>query len=432
MHALTYTLGVVVFVLGVAVSIALHECGHMIPAKKFGVKVPQFFVGFGRTVWSFKRGETEYGLKAFPLGGFVKLVGMLPPEPGRDGSELRTADTGLFTQLISDARHAEHEHIGPQDQGRLFYQKPWWQKVIVMAGGPTVNLVIATVLFSISFIGFGVQTPTTTISAVQDCAIASSQAGRTCTAKDPVTPARKAGLQVGDTLVSFNGTPVKDWDRLTTLIRANGDRVATIGYTRDGEHRTVQIATTVLARTSTSDPDKTVKVGFLGVSPTTQNQRQGVGYVASQMGTMIKQTFSSLWHLPARMVDVVKAAFGAKRSADTPVSVVGASRVAGELVTADHPSFAEGAQRLITLIAGLNLFLWAFNLIPLLPLDGGHIAGALWEALRRALARLLRRPDPGYVDVAKMLPVAYAMGTVLMIMGVLLIFADIVNPVSLT
>src|SRR5690606_17548256 len=135
-----YALGVIVFAVGVAASIALHEMGHMWPAKKFGVKVTQFFVGFGRTVWSFRRGETEYGLKAVPLGGFVKLVGMLPPERDDDPRHARTSNTGLFTQLASDARQLEYETVTEADTERLFYRKPWWQKVIVMAGGPTVNL----------------------------------------------------------------------------------------------------------------------------------------------------------------------------------------------------------------------------------------------------------------------------------------------------
>src|SRR5690606_22052534 len=131
--------------------------------------------------------------------------------------------------------------------------------------------------------------------------------------------------------------------------------------------------------------------------------------------------------LPVRMVDVVKAAFGAEREANGPISVVGASRVAGELVTVDDPTWGERTQRIISLLGGLNLFLWLFNLVPLLPLDGGHIAGALWEQVRRTFARLRGRPDPGFVDVAKMLPVAYAVGLLLMIMGVVLIYADIVN-----
>ncbi|KAA1376515.1 M50 family metallopeptidase [Aeromicrobium fastidiosum] len=432
MNALIYTLGVVVFVIGVVLSIALHELGHMYPAKKFGIKVTQFFVGFGNTVWSTKRGETEYGFKAIPLGGYVKLVGMLPPAKDADPHEVRTTNTGLFTQLISDARSAEYEHVDDKDLDRLFYRKPWWQKLIVMAGGPMVNIVIAVFLFAIVFMGFGAITPTTTVRAVSDCAISDAEAGRTCQATDPETPASKAGLEAGDRITGFNGEAISDWKELSEVIRANGSREATIDFVRDGRDLSATVATSVLARADTDDPTKTVEVGFLGVQPTEEMQRQGPVYVAQVMGDYVQGAAQAIWHLPERMVDVTKAAFGAERDPEGPISVVGASRVAGESFTVDDPTWSERAQRVLVLLAGLNLFLAMFNFIPLLPLDGGHIAGALWEAVRRGFAKLRGAPDPGHVDVAKMLPVAYAMGALLMLMSVILIYADIVNPVSLS
>ncbi len=432
MTALIYTLGVVLFILGVIVSIALHEVGHMYPAKKFGVKVTQYFVGFGNTLWSFKRGETEYGIKAIPLGGYVKLVGMLPPAKTADPHEVRATNTGMFTQLVADARHAEYEHVTDADQDRLFYRKPWWQKLIVMAGGPMVNVAIAVVLFSVVIMGFGIQQPTTTVNAVSDCAISDAEAGRACTDADPITPARQAGLQPGDEFVSFNGTPVTSWEQLTRMIRGNGDREATIVVERDGREVRETVATSVIARASLDDPERTEKVGFLGVEPVQAYVRQGPGAVVDVMGEYTSATIGVIVHLPQRMVDVTKAAFGAERKADGPISVVGASRVAGELVTIDQPTWAERASRLLALLASLNLFLALFNFIPLLPLDGGHIAGALWEAIRRGWARLRGSPDPGYVDVARMLPVAYGVGALLLVMGVILIYADIVNPVRLS
>jgi membrane-associated protease RseP (regulator of RpoE activity) len=432
MNTLIYTLGVVVFILGVAISIALHEVGHMWPAKKFGVKVTQYFVGFGKTLWSVKRGETEYGIKALPLGGYVKLVGMLPPEPGSDPHELRRADTGLLSQLISDARHAEYEHVTDADSDRLFYKKPAWQKLIVMSGGPLVNVLIAAVLFTVVIAGFGIQEPTTRVEAVADCAIRDAEAGRACTDADPVTPARKAGLRPGDQIVTFNGHDVESWTQLTRMIRGNGDRVAEIGIERDGQVFERSVATTVLARVSLDDPTKTQKVGFLGIVPERAYVRHGIPTVAAVMSDYTVATLDVIIHLPQRMVDVAKAAFGAPRKADGPVSVVGASRVAGELVTIDEPTWAERAVRLLALLASLNLFLALFNFIPLLPLDGGHIAGAVWEGTRRGWARLRGKPDPGYVDVARMLPIAYGVGVVLIAMGALLVYADIVNPVRLS
>ncbi|MBA2417328.1 MAG: site-2 protease family protein [Nocardioidaceae bacterium] len=431
MNALLYTLGVVVFAVGVLVSIALHEVGHMYPAKRFGVKVTQYFVGFGRTVWSTRRGETEYGIKAFPLGGFVKLVGMLPPEPGGDPTRVRKSNTGLFTQLVADARTAEYENVRPDEQDRLFYRKPWWQKLVVMTGGPLVNLVIALFLFAVVFMGIGAPMASTTIATVSDCAISDAEAvaGRTCTADDPVTPAKRAGLQPGDTISSFNGQQVTGWPQLTQMIRANGDREATIGLQRDGVAVTETVNTSVLARVSLSDPDRTERVGFLGVTPTVGYVRQGPGFVLSTMGSYTKATGVAIIDLPQRMVAVTKAAFGGVREQDGPMSVVGASRVAGEMVTADETTWTDRVYRILSLIAAVNLFVALFNFIPLLPLDGGHIVGALWEGLRRGWARVAGRPDPGYVDVGKMLPVAYAVGALLLVMGVLLIYADIVNPV---
>lgn len=432
MNALIYTLGVVIFVIGVVLSIALHEVGHMYPAKKFGIKVTQYFVGFGKTIWSTKRGETEYGFKSIPLGGYVKLVGMLPPAKGADPNEVRKSNTGLFTQLISDAREAEYEHIEDKDLDRLFYRKPWWQKLIVMAGGPMVNIVIAVFLFAVVFMGFGAMTPTTTVQEVSDCAITDAEAGRTCTPDDPQTPASKAGLQVGDRIAGFNDTKITSWETLTRMIRANGSKEATIEFVRDGRTQSATVATSVLARVDLDDTTKTVDVGFLGVSPTQEMDRKGPGYVADVMSDYVVATAEAIWHLPERMVEVTKAAFGAERKADGPISVVGASRVAGESFTIDDPTWSERAQRVLVLLAGLNLFLAMFNFIPLLPLDGGHIAGALWEAVRRGFAKVLGRPDPGHVDVAKMLPVAYAVGALLMLMSVILIYADIVNPVRLS
>ncbi len=432
MTALLYTLGVVVFAVGVVASIALHEVGHMWPAKKFGVKVTQYFVGFGRTVWSTRRGETEYGFKAIPLGGYVKLVGMLPPAKGQDPHEVRDTNTGLFTQLVADARDAEYEHVSDADMDRLFYRRPWWQKLIVMTGGPFMNLVIAFVLFTIVLMGFGVLQPTTTVAQVSDCAISDAEAGRACTDKDPETPASKAGLQQGDRFVSFDGTAITSWDQLSRLIRKNGDRDATIVVERDGREISRTVPTTVIARASLDDPTSTEKVGFLGVVPQQETQRQDVGTVFTTMGGQLKATGLAIWHLPNRMVEVTKAAFGAERPEDGPVSVVGASRVAGEIATVGDPTWSQRAVGLMSLLASLNLFLFAFNLVPLLPLDGGHIAGALWEAVKRGWARLRGLPTPDPVDVARMLPVAYAVGGILMIMSVILIYADIVNPVRLS
>jgi membrane-associated protease RseP (regulator of RpoE activity) len=430
---LAYTLGVVLFALGVLASIALHEVGHMVPAKRFGVRVSQYFVGFGRTLWSVRRGETEYGIKAIPLGGFVRLIGMFPPAKDQPAGTVRKSSTGVFTALIADARAAEYESVKPGEDHRLFYRKPWWQKLIIMSGGPMVNVILAVLILGGVFMGFGIYQPKTVIAQVSDCVIPASDAGRTCKPSDPVSPAKLAGLRSGDRIVSFNGQTITSWDELTTLIRANGNDAATLVYERAGVYHAVQTSTTVSQRPDLNDPSKTVEVGFFGVSPTEVRERQGPGYVAGTMWDYTEKTAGVLVHMPAKMVGVFQAAFGGQaRDAQSPMSVVGASRVAGELATTHQLSVSDRIASVLGLLGVVNLFVALFNFIPLLPLDGGHIAGALYEAVRRVIARLRGRPDPGFVDVAKLLPVAYVAATVIIVMGVLLVYADLVNPVRLT
>jgi membrane-associated protease RseP (regulator of RpoE activity) len=437
-----YALGVVLLLVGIAVSIGLHEVGHLLPAKRFGVKVTQYFVGFGRTVWSRRRGETEYGLKAIPLGGYVKLVGMLPPGPGEGAGEgagegplrVRKSNTGMFTQIISDARAAEYELVEPGDERRLFYKLPWWKKVVVMAGGPTVNLVLAFLLFGGVFMLYGVLTPTTKVADVSDCVIAASEAEpqRRCTDADPVAPAKRAGLQEGDVIVAMNGVEVTSWEHLTTLIRANEGGTARIVYERDGERHTATTNTMVSPRPDLEDTDEFVEVGFLGVQPELVREKQGPLFVITTMGDYTWRTLEALGTLPVKLWEVGKAAVGIEeRADDSPMSVVGASRVAGELTSDERVPVGDRLVSVVMLLGGVNLFVGMFNFIPLLPLDGGHIAGALYEALRRGLARVLGRPDPGYFDTAKLLPVAYVMASVILAMSVVLIYADIVAPVRL-
>lgn len=451
MTALFYALGVLIFVLAILVSIGLHELGHMIPAKRFGGKVTQYFIGFGPTVWSTRRGETEYGVKAIPLGGYVKIVGMLPPgaadladevEYDADGNQVvkvRKSNTGLFTQLISDARAAEWETIRPEDSDRLFYKMPWWKKVIVMAGGPTVNVLIAFFLFWTIFATYGERTiepdaGQPVIDEVSQCVIPYVDNRTVCEESDPVSPAAEAGLQPGDVITSFNGTPITGWEQLRTLIRGNDDGTAVIGYERDGQQLTGETSTTVEARPESATDQTLRQVGFLGVTPTTQEvvTTGGPLYTVERMGTMTVDTVKALGTLPVKVWEVGEAIVGVEeRKADSPVSIVGGSRLAGETVSHESFPVQEKTVFLVLLIASFNLFIGLFNFIPLLPLDGGHIAGALWEALRRGFARLRGRPDPGYVDVAKLLPIAYCVAGVLLVMGVVLIVGDLVVPLHL-
>ena len=450
MSYLLYTLAVIGFILAILVSIGLHELGHMIPAKAFGGKVTQYFIGFGPTVWSKQVGETEYGLKAIPLGGYVKIVGMLPPgadqlgERTDDGAlKIRKSNTGMFTQLISDARSAEWELIRPEDEPRLFYKMSWWKKVIVMAGGPTVNIAIAFFVLWGVFGIYGVHENVVdkghpVVSSLQECLLTWEDQGRECRASDKPTPAADAGLKPGDELISFNGTELTSWSVAQELIRDNMDGDATIVIERDGERMTLHTQTVVQERVKdvddTSANPETAKVGFFGMSPETHvvTTKEGPVYALKEMGVMAENAVHSLLRLPVKVWHVALAIVGVEeRSADSPVSIVGGGRIAGEIAAHEGLDVGEKVASFAFLVGGFNLFIGIFNFVPLLPLDGGHIATALWEGVRRAFAKVFRRPDPGHADPAKLLPVAYVVASALLVMGVVLIVADLVVPLHL-
>ena len=411
----------------IMVSIALHEIGHLVPAKIFGVKVTQYFVGFGRTIWSRKRGETEYGFKLFPLGGYVRLVGMYPPEKQSDKPK------GWLTRLADRARSYEYEEITPADDGRLFHQKPVWQKVIVMLGGPAMNLLLAFLIFLGINLFHGTWQSTLNVTVVNDCVIPAGRTPATCQDGDPQTPAKQAGVMVGDKVVAFNGHRVSTWDELTDLIRANRDGAATLTVERDGRTMELPTVNTIIQSVPDRlDPTSRVEAGFLGVSPGRELVRGGVIETAGQMWNITRMSLVALASFPVRVWNVgVGLATGAERDINSPISVVGASRVAGEIAVADSVPIQDRVASWLSLLGSVNLFVALLNLVPLLPLDGGHIAGALYEALRRGLARLRGKSDPGPVDTAKMLPVAYLVGGFLLIGGVVLILADIISPIKL-
>ncbi|WP_214109699.1 M50 family metallopeptidase [Acrocarpospora catenulata] len=429
-----YLAGFLLLFVGLLVSIALHEIGHLVPAKLFNVRVTQYMVGFGGTLWSRRRGETEYGVKYVPLGGYVRMIGMLPPRPYDAPGKLRSVSTGPWQGLIDNARAVASEDIRPGDEDRVFYRKPWWQKVIIMAGGPFMNFVLAFLLFAVVMMGFGVMVQKPVLSEVSKCVIPAAEAAkRECRADDPPSPAAKAGLLPRDRLLSIEGTPVSTWEGAQKLIRSHGAGPAVLVVDRGGKELTLNVDLIAQDRPDLNNPEKIVKnVGFLGVSPTAVLERQGPGYVIGQMWEMTSRTAVAMVDIPSKMVGIWNAAFsGEKRDPNGPIGVVGAGRIGGEIAASSAPLESK-IIIFIQLLAGLNLAVGMFNLIPLLPLDGGHIAGGLWEGVKRAWAKIARRPTPGYVDVAKALPITYVMAILLLFMGGLLIFADIVNPVRIS
>lgn len=436
---MSYLLGVGIIVLGLVVSIGLHELGHMVPAKIFGVRVPQYMVGFGPTLWSFTRGETEYGIKAIPLGGYVRLVGMYPP-----GSEKAQAKTGFFSQAIAGAREASTEEIRPGEEHRAFYNLSMGKKIIVMFGGPFMNLVIAFFLMSVVAVGFGIMTPTTTVGTVSACVLpADAPVDATCEADSQAAPGAAAGLEPGDTVTSWDGQKITDWDQLSALIAATGGRSVAVNYNRDGQEQSTMVTPVVAARPVFDDKDQPVldkdgtqvysDRGFVGVSPIQEMTPQSIAVVPGQIGNQLKTVGQVILTLPQRLVAIGQAAFGSQeRDPNSVVGVVGIGRFAGELASADIVGYTPKlvAADLTSMLAGLNIALFAFNMVPLLPLDGGHIAGALYEGTRRKFAQLRGQKDPGPADTARMVPVAYLVFALFAAMSLLLIYADIVKPIK--
>jgi len=457
---LLYILGIVIVAIGFVVSIGLHELGHLSFAKLFKVRVGQYMIGFGPTLFSRTKGETEYGIKAIPLGGYISMAGMYPPaHPGEkarmsgtdtfavqgDGQEGSggNARTGMMQTLVQDARTASEEAVPIDDEKRSFYLLPIWKRIVIMLAGPFMNLVIAVVLFAVVLCGFGIQSVSTTLGSVSTCLVPATSNSQKCTSGDAEAPAAAAGIKPGDTIVSIDGTPIDSWTQVSSMIQKSPNTALTVVVKRDGTEKTLTATPQPTERyryaadgtTVLKDADGkalTETVGMLGVTAAMELKQQPITSVLPAVGNNIARVTQVIVHLPQRMVDVAKAAFGpGKRDPNGPVSVVGIGRMAGEITSINTVPFVDRMAYLVGLVASVNVALLVLNLVPLLPLDGGHVAGALWEGIRRFFAKLFGRKDPGPVDIAKLVPLTLTVVLILGAMSVLLMYADIVKPIAI-
>jgi membrane-associated protease RseP (regulator of RpoE activity) len=392
---MSYALGVIFFVVALLVSVMLHELGHFATAKAYGMKATRFFVGFGPTLWSTHRGETEYGVKAIPAGGFVKIVGMTPLE-----------------------------EVEPGDEERAFYRQPARQRLVVLASGSVIHLLIAFVLLYLVLVTSGDPlrvNPTLTVDSTQKCVVLDSSR-QTCKPGDPAAPARGV-LESGDRIVAIDGTPTTTFDVLRHRLESSAGHRLTLTLVRDGSRMDVQL-------TPIAVQDHGQTIGRIGFYPAVERQSvgvlSGVPRTFTTLGEFAKSTGTALWHMPSEVSQILH---GQPRG-NGAASVVDIARVSGQIAQA-RVSLGDRLASLLLIVAQVNFFVGVFNLLPLLPLDGGHIAIIGFEQARRRVYSWFGRPDPGRVDLLKVMPVTYAVVAVFIGLSLLLLYAGIVNPIRL-
>ncbi|MGH3096700.1 MAG: M50 family metallopeptidase [Streptosporangiales bacterium] len=392
--------GIVLFAVALIISIVLHEAGHFVFARIFGMKATEFFIGFGPRLWSRFKGDTEYGFKAIPAGGYVKIVGMTPLE-----------------------------QIDPADEPRAFYrQRPMHRFLVLIAGSLTHFLIAAVLLLIIlMFVGIPVRTSTLTVEKVVPCV---PTAGSCSAGGSHASPAAKSGLRAGDRIVGFNGKRVDSWKQLTADLEKSGGQKVRLLVDRGG--KTIKVTPTLATR---RDPESGKRIGYLGVvskqriaqyqtyDPLDAYAMTGQIFV-SQVGLI----FQALGGIPAAIPQLFSPDRGSTKGGQVG-SVVGAARMAGSVFGSDEPMRAKSAY-FLNMVQSVNLFIGVFNLLPLLPMDGGHVAVLAWERLRAWWARKRGRADPGPVDMTKLLPATTLVFVLLVGLGLLLITADLVNPLA--
>lgn len=390
------TLGALAFIVALLLSVMVHEFGHYITAKRFGMHVTEFFLGFGRKIWSIKLGETEFGLKALPAGGYCKISGMSPNEP-----------------------------IAPEIESRAFYKASAPRRLIVLGAGSFLHFVLGFLLLFILFAGIGTSKVLSTVSEVVPCVTTKSA----CTSSDPISPAKSAGLQPGDEITGINGKSNLRWEEITNVLRSSPNISVTLKIRRGTQ--VLEVPVTLASRIV----DGKVR-GFLGVINKVGLVRETPLNALSESTASFNQLFSgsvrSLVSLPAQIPSLFRQTFlGEERSQDGLVGIVGVARATSEAASSGNLTGGEKFATFILIIASLNVFVGIFNLIPILPLDGGHMAVAIVDGIRRSNARRRGRPQPDPIDVERLTPITLVVVAFLIFLTLLLLFADIFNPINL-
>jgi len=394
--------GVIAFIVALLFSVMVHEAGHFLTARRFDMKVTEFFLGFGKRIWSFTRGETEFGIKAIPAGGYCRIVGM-----------------------------SVNEEMEESDRGRAFYLASAPKRLIVLGAGSFLHFVLGFLILVLLLAGVGTTAISNKVGEVVPCIISNSTgaADAKCAPDAPPSPAKAAGLMVGDEITAINGAPIKEWSTAVKKIRNSPNQELSLTIKRGSSTLTVPI-------TPGSRVLDGKKIGVIGVSNTLENRKLSIFRAVTNSGTLTwdltKSSVTSLISLPTKIPALFRQTFFHEtRDATGLVGVVGVARVSAQ--TASDPKLAsrEKIATFLLIIASLNIFVGLFNLLPLLPLDGGHMAIAIIDGLRRARARRKGSPAPPEIDVERLMPLTMAVFAILAVLSLLLLAADIFNPINL-
>ena len=395
-------LGVLAFIVALLFSVMVHEAGHYLTAKKFHMRVTEFFLGFGKRIWSFQRGETEFGIKAIPAGGYCRISGM-----------------------------SVNEELPEADKHRAFYLASAPKRLIVLGAGSFLHFVLGFLILFVLLAGVGVTTVTNTIGEVVPCVLNSANgvSDTKCTANSNPSPAKAAGLVANDEIVAIDGKKYSTWFDYATKIRASANKAITLSVSRNGE--ALDIPITPAARRLDGK-----EIGYLGVINKLGTRKDGSFKAISNSAKLTKDllgnSVTSLISLPTKIPALVRQTFGnEKRDAQGLVGVVGVARVSAQTASDPKLQSREKIASFLIIIASLNIFVGVFNLLPLLPLDGGHMAVAIVDGLRRLSARRRKVAPPAAIDVEKLLPITLVVFAVLAVLSLLLLAADIFNPINL-
>ena len=389
-------IGVLAFIIALLLSVMIHEFGHYITAKKYGMRVSEFFLGFGKRLWSFTRGETEFGIKAIPAGGYCRIEGMTATD-----------------------------EMPPGEESRAFFKANSGRKLVVLGAGSFLHFVLGFIILLIIFAGIGTAKPTTTISEISSCV---PRLNAACADTDPKSPALIAGLQAGDVITSLNGVPVNNWAKDVEVIRTSAGKELVIEFERNGQAQSIS----VMAATRIIEG---MEYGFLGIVNEFELVRDAP-FTSIKNSALVSWDFISgavkaIISLPSKIPALWGATVsGTERDPNGLVGIVGVAQVTGQAASTDGLSASERIQTFLLIIASLNFFVGVFNLLPILPLDGGHMAVAIADEVRALFARIRGKARPEGINVNKLAPFTMVVFVLLAALTVLLLAADIVNPIQ--